>query len=178
MDKRSDEVSPGIKNIVVHVAEFSCRNNEYIEGPRLLAQTITYYPAEHRTEDTTYYANGSVHSKRVTTGNTGQRKTIIYRYRSDGGLRDKWLVTYNDDGSRGSTYTYDSEDQLQELQYKEEESPTSFDLEEIHNTEEWFQREFDIHGNWIRETRFEKAINGDKRVIAPTTVTYRTISYF
>ena len=153
-----DEVPRGIKNMLVHVAEFSSRNNEYIEGPRLLAQSITCYPGENRTEVITYYAEGSVHSKVVTTGDAEYRESTIYRYRLDGRLRDKWLITYNNDGSRAHGYKYDSQDKLQEVQLQEEEETPFFDPEHTDEIGESFELEFDVRGNWIRETRFEKKI--------------------
>jgi|tagenome__1003787_1003787.scaffolds.fasta_scaffold20715030_1 YD repeat-containing protein len=172
-----DEIPSGIKNILVHVAEFSCRNNEYIEGPRLLAQARTYDTAEKRTEDTTYNADGSVHSKVVTTGDADHRRSIIYRYRLDGRLRDKWLITYNNDGSRAHAYIYDSQGKRQEVQLEEEETTTFFDPEQMDESGESVEREFDVRGNWVKETRFEKKIEGGELVDVPTMVTYRTISY-
>lgn len=172
-----DEVPRGIKSMLVHVAGFSCRNNEYVEGSRLLAQSLTYDEAENRTEDTTYYADGSVHSKVVTTGDADQRQSIIYRYRLDGNLRDKWLITYNNDGSRAHAYMYDSQGQPQEVQLEDEETATFFDPEQMDESGESVEREFDVRGNWVKETRFEKKIEGGELVNVPTMVTYRTITY-
>ena len=172
-----NQIPRGIKNMLVHVAEFSCREDEYIEGPRMLAESVTYDSTENRTEDVVYYADGSVHSSFVTTGDAEDRKTIIYRYRSDGYLRDKWLITYNSDGSRAHGYMYDSQDNLQEVPLEEEEEITILDPQPTEESWESFERKFDARGNWIRETKFEKRVEGGELVDVPTMVTYRTISY-
>lgn len=173
-----DEVPTGIKSMDVYVAEFSCLDNEYIEGPKLLAETTTYDPAENRTEKTTFYTNGLVHSKVVTTGAAEQRRSIIYRNHLDGHLRDKWLVTYNSDGSRAHAYQYDSRDELHEVPLEEEEEESAFfDPEQVDESEETVKREFDVRGNWIRETRFEKKIDRGELLDVPVMVTYRTITY-
>ena len=172
-----DEVPAGIKSMVVHVAEFSCRDNEYIEGPKLLAETITYDPAENRMEETTFYTNGPVHSRVVTTGAAEHQQSIIYRYRLDGHLRDKYLITYNSDGTRAHGYQYDVQGKLHEVPLEEEEQTTFFDPEQMDESEETVQREFDVRGNWIRETRFEKKIDRGELVDVPIMVTYRTITY-
>src|SRR5688572_27828668 len=171
-----NEIPRGIREMIVHVAELSCRDDEYIEGPRLLAESVTYDPAENRTEDVTYYANGAVHSKVVTTGDGEDRRSIIYRYRLDGGLRDKWLITYNNDGRKARGYMYNSQGELKEVPLEEEET-AFFDSEQADESWESFEREFDARGNWIRETKFEKKTEGNESVKIPTFVTYRTISY-
>jgi YD repeat-containing protein len=172
-----NEIPRGIKNMIVHVAEFSRRDNEYIEGPRMLAESVTYDPAENRTEDLTYYADGSVHSRVVTTGDGEERKTVISRYRLDGRLRDSWLITYYSDGSRAHGYMYDSHGNLQEVPLEQEEETTFFEPEQRDESWESFEREFDALGNWIRETKSEKKVEGGELVDVPTMVTYRTISY-
>ena len=171
-----NEVPRGISNMIVHVAEYSCRDNEYIEGPRMLAESVIYDPAENRTEDVTYYADGSIHSRVVTTGDAEDRKTVIFRYRLDGRLGDKWMITYNSDGSRAHGYLYDSQGNLQEVSLEVEDT-TFFDSEQTEEGWESFEREFDARGNWIRETKFEKKIEGGALVDVPTMVTYRTINY-
>lgn len=171
------DVPRGIKNMLVYVVEYSCRNNEYIEGQKLLAQTITHDPAENRTEVTTYFADGSVHSKIVTTGDADCRKSIVYRYESSGRLRDKWLITYNSDGSRASAYTYDSQGKLEEHPFEKEGATTFYNPEQIEDDEELFERELDVRGNWIKETRFEKKTEEGKLVDVPRIVIYRTITY-
>jgi len=177
MHKGFDEVPRGIKNMLVHVAEFSRHNNEYVEAPRLLAQTTTFYPEENRTEDLTYYADGSVHSKVVTIGDGEYRESVIYRYRLDGRLRDKWLITYNSNGSRAHAYKYDSLNQPQEVQLQEEEATNFFDSEQTVEEGELVEREFDVRGNWIKETRFEKKMERGELMDVPRIVIYRTISY-
>lgn len=172
-----NNVPPGIKDMIVHVAEFYCHDNEYIEGPRLLAQTITYNPVENRTEQTTYYADGSVHSRFVTTGQADDRRSIIYRYRMDGRLRDQWLITYKPDGSRARAYTYDEQGKLHQYPVQKEETTTFFAPEQIEESGESLRREFDVRGNWIRETRFQKKSDRGKLVEVPIMVTYRTITY-
>ena len=177
MRKGFEEVPAGIESMVVHVAEFSCRGNDYIEGPKLLAQIVTYDPTENRTEDITFYTNGPVHSKVVTTGAAEHQKSIIYRYRLDGHLRDKWLITYNSDGSRAHGYQYDLQDKLHEVPLQEEEETKFSDPQQMDESEETVKREFDVRGNWIRETRFEKKMDRGELVDVPTMVIYRTINY-
>ena len=177
MSNGFDEVPAGIKSMDVHVAEFSRIDNEYIEGPKLLAATTTYDPAENRTEQTTFYTNGLVHSKVVTTGAPEHRRSIIYRNRLDGHLRDKWLITYNSDGSRAHAYQYDSQDELHEVPLEEEEETPFFDPERVDESEETVKREFDVRGNWIKETRFEKKIDRGELLDVPIMTIYRTITY-
>jgi hypothetical protein len=179
LDFRSEESVVGsVKTIVVEVAVFSCRNkNKYIEGPRVLAQTITYDPRENTTEDITYYTDGFVHSKFVTTRDERGKKSVVHRYKPGGSLRDRWLITYHDDGSRAEGYEYSPEALLlQKHLASDEHSATEFE-EETYETGESFQREFDAHGNWIREIRFDRVIKGDKPFDEPAMVTYRTITY-
>jgi YD repeat-containing protein len=177
MGNSFDEVPAGIKSMVIHVAEFSFRDNEYIEGPKLLAVITNCDPAENRTEETTFYTDGPVHSKIVTTGAAEHRRSIIYRYRLDGHLRDKWLVTYNSDGSRAHAYQYDSQSKLHEVSLEEEDETTFVDPEQMDESEETIKREFDVRGNWIRETRFEKKMDRGELLEVPTMVIYRTITY-
>ncbi|HEU4713261.1 MAG TPA: hypothetical protein VFS76_16935 [Pyrinomonadaceae bacterium] len=177
MENDFDDVPPGIKSIVVHVAEFSCVDNEYIEGPRLLAVTTTYDATENIAERTTFYTNGVVHSRVVTTGAEEQRRSIIYRYRLDGHLRDKWLITYNSDATKAHVGEFDSHGKLHEVPFEEEEEIPIFDFEQVVETENTVKREFDVRGNWIRETRFEKKFDRGELLDVPIMVIYRTITY-
>lgn len=179
-DFRDSFVGP-VKNVAIHVAEFSCDNNEYLEGPRTLAQSIEFFPDQGRIEDVSYYADGTIHLRTVTTIEAGRsRHSVMQRYERDGELRDTWRIYYDQDGRRTRAEAFGPEGQFRgEFQAEERESVEPFDLgNTVMDSDESSEREVDAYGNWTREIRFRRVVENGEVAKIPTMATYRTITYF
>ena len=179
MDNPGEVVGGPVKAIVVEVAEFFWRDGQYVEGPRVLAQTVTYDAQADTTEDLKYYADGSVLFKLVTTRDAGGQKSTGHRYHTDGSLIDKWLIYYHPDGSKSEAYRYSADGRLLQRHAYTSEEPVRESGFEEHSprVEELCEREFDSRGNWVKEVRFTRSTEAGRSSVEPTTVIYRTITY-
>jgi hypothetical protein len=168
-----------VKNVAIHVAEFSRDNNEYLEGPRMLSQSISFFPDQHRIEDVTYYADGTVHSREVIKIDAGSRKSILQRYKPDGELLDTWHIDYDRDGRRTTALAYGPDGKFRGESLAQDHQPVAPFLADTEDDPvESIQREVDGYGNWTREIRFKRLIEDGKVTNIPTMVTHRSITYF
>jgi len=175
-DFRKGLVGP-VKSVTIYIAEFTRQNNEYREGPKMLSQAINFSPNQDSIEDITYSGDGTVHLREVFTVEADSTKSIIERFKANGQLRDRWLVTYDQDGKRTVAEGYDAGGKfLGRSVNHDDETSNAFTVNEP-DISESVEREFDAFGNWIREIKFQKSTDGQVGMI-PIIATYRTISYF
>lgn len=176
MKTREGELLNGpVIAVHVEVAEFVERNGEFVEGPRLLARSLTVEPGSNTLTEVTYYADGVIHSEAVTSEKEGTTQTEITRYQRDGTLRDKWLVV---GGYRSSepreVFQYDAKGHSVQT-WRDWKNDENMSAQEDGDTR--VEREFDQYGNWIRETRFFVDERSPALQPIPSMVTYRLFTY-
>ena len=112
----------------------------------------------------------------------GDTEQIDRLFRQSGLYREKWERDDYRIGTLNKAVVYDrSKQKVQEKrwEYDEQGEPSSYTLYDYTEEEpEMFvtvyEREYDVHGNWVKCTEFE--VLGDRKL--PTYTTVRTIEYF
>jgi len=98
--KTQKRIGPGLAGPVRFVrierASFSKKGNDFIEGPRVLAETISLDPQWRRFERTYYNADGSVLKMDVNTFDADGYQTESSGYDGEGNLIHKIVYVYDD----------------------------------------------------------------------------------
>lgn len=97
--KNQKRIGPGlagpVKFVRIERASFSRKGHDFIEGPRVLAETIGLDPQWRRFERTYYKPDGSVLSVDVSTFDANGDQTESSGYNGEGGLIHKIVYVYD-----------------------------------------------------------------------------------
>ena len=249
-----------VRSVRIERASLSKKGNDYVEGSRVLAETILLDPQWRRLERRYHNPDGSVLRANVVTldadgdqievsennGEGGLIRKIVYvyddrkrlneylTYKSDGTLQYRWVAsrtvpgrveigTYNGDGSfrdravntfaftkpgekfESSVYNLDGSlaqktvfvadgkggverweqkaDGSLLARFVETRDSEGFLIEGAEynadgsiRRKETFTREFDVQGNWIKETKSEW--DAKAGILVPTAITHQIITYY
>jgi hypothetical protein len=98
--KNQKRIGPGLAGPVRFVrierASFSKKGNDFVEGPRVLAETISLDPQWRKFERTYYNADGSVLKMDVNTFDADGYQTESSGYDGEGNLIHKIVYVYDD----------------------------------------------------------------------------------
>ena len=108
--KNQKRIGPGltgpVKFVRIERASFSKKGNDFIEGPRVLAETISLDPQWRRLERTYYNPDGSVLRLDVCTFDADGYQTESSGYDGEGGLIHKIVYVYDDRKKLTEYFTY------------------------------------------------------------------------
>lgn len=92
-------IGPGltgqVRSVRIERTSFSKKGNDYVEGSRVLAETITLDPQWKRLERTYYNPDGSVLRSNVITLDGDGNQTEVSEYDGEGGLISKIVYVYD-----------------------------------------------------------------------------------
>ena len=108
--KDQKRIGPGltgpVKFVRIERASFSKKGNDFIEGPRVLAETMSLDPQWRRFEWTYYNPDGSVLKVDICTFDADGYQTEASGYNGEGGLIHKIVYVYDDRKRLIEYFTY------------------------------------------------------------------------
>ncbi len=103
-------IGPGltgpVRSVRIERANFAKRGNDYVEGLRVLAETILLDPQWRRLERKYYNPDGSVLKGNVVTLDAAGYQTEVSEYNGEGGLIHKMVFVYDDRRRLNEYLTY------------------------------------------------------------------------
>ena len=104
-----------------------------------------------------FFSSGKKGMRYVYNYSNNQVEELVYT--TEGELNQKYLVTLNKNGN--------------------EIEKTSFGVTKVYPNRKYrYEYEFDEKGNWIKKITSTEITENGKTTFKPTSVTYRTITYF
>lgn len=155
----------------------------YNAGGAVTAKTVNSYDdAGHITGTLTYDGAGVLKHKSASTYDERGRFTGGAVYNADGSQMSKTVVTFDEEKKRPELAIYDEHGTLMGRQALTDAGGYVINYRPdgtiwFSETRQPAQREFDGHGNWLKQT-WPKSVTREDRTEDVISVEYRTITYY